>query len=463
MKPNLLPYSLIFLGILIGLSACRAGQNGAPTTNPASATSTPVENTPTPTRTRPPRTVFVRPTLAVTETQAITPTNDPSIPSATPNPTLESNPPNATPTPPPDQPRVSSTRTPTQTGPIPSPTSAATPAKPFVQTPPLQFLSMVDDLNGWGLTDRYILRTADGGKQWINTTPGGGFPAGSILQGFFLNVNQGWVVVPASDFLTGVLYRTSDGGNTWQSTSVPFGATQLFFLDAENGWAMADRGSSAGSQAVDIYQTTDNGQTWIAVYQMTPGQADEPGTIPYTGSKLGISFHDTLNGWITGTVSTPNTAWIFTTGDGGRTWSKQNLVIPANYQSSILAIQPPRFYGVAEGLLAVRLTQASSATSLFTTNDSGVSWQNTNPVPVSGPIDCISLQACWVWNGVTLAATEDSGKTWRQARTNVNLSSSLVLIDFTSQTNGFALSIPQIGSSILYQTVDGGKTWTPLW
>jgi photosystem II stability/assembly factor-like uncharacterized protein len=322
---------------------------------------------------------------------------------------------------------------------------------------------MINDQNGWGLTDRYILRSSDGGKTWINVTPGDNFPANSILQGFFLNTNEGWVVLPNNDFKTGVLYQTSDGGNSWESNQVPFGGVQLFFLDSKHGWAMADRGSAAGSQAVDIYSTNDGGVSWMTEYEMIPGQPETPGKLPYSGSKIGFTFRDLSTGWITGTIPSPNDAWLFISQDGGTTWNKQNLVLPDGYQGSTLSIEAPHFFTPLQGLLPVRLYQVSPAVGIFSTNDGGLSWNSSTPAPINGPLDCISFVSCRIWNGITLAFTDNGGQNWSQSRTNLDLTDSLVLIDFTSPGIGYALSIPKINESVLYKTIDGGQTWIPLW
>jgi photosystem II stability/assembly factor-like uncharacterized protein len=322
---------------------------------------------------------------------------------------------------------------------------------------------MKDNNQGWGLTDRYILRTSNGGQNWVNTTPGGSFPASSILIGFFLNSNQGWVLLPSSDLATGTLFRTKDGGNSWQNWAVGFGQANLFFLDTQNGWALADRGSIAGKQAVDIYQTRDGGETWLLIHQVSLEMPNSPGRLPAAGFKNAIVFRSPNNGWITGSVSVPGTSWLFSSQDSGVSWSQQNLTLPAGAQNNTLILFPPFFFEDKDGVLPVRLSQVSTLTSLYLSNDGGETWRITTPVVVYGPLDCISALACRVWNGTTLASTDDGGQTWQQARTNVDLRQSLVQIDFVTPSNGFALSVLGPGLSQLYQTTDGGRTWTPTW
>ncbi len=334
---------------------------------------------------------------------------------------------------------------------------------------------MKSDEDGWGLTDRYILRTADGGISWVNTTPGDVFPAGdvfsaeSLLYGFFLDANRGWVVLPSEDQATGTLYHTKDGGNTWKIEPVPFAAAKLFFIDGQTGWALADRGSFSGSQEVDIFRTTDSGKRWVTVTQVTSEQPENtnpegvPGPLPYAGIKNTISFRSSTIGWVAGSVSAQNNSWLFNSRDGGSTWIKQSLGLPAGAQGSLLSIDAPMFFSSLEGLLPVFLYNVGELFALYTTRDGGTTWTVTTPVPVSGDLDCVSFTSCRIWNGTTIAITEDGGQSWQQVKTNVNLQQSLVQIDFTSPQVGFALSITSDGQSTLYWTSDGGRNWTPLW
>jgi photosystem II stability/assembly factor-like uncharacterized protein len=457
---------LFLAALLAALSSCQNSPEIASTNTPFQNPAQPTEPAqPTPTRTRPARTLFIRPTLAATFTPEITatwsPTELPPGETARVTPEINTNIQATGTGTPPSQ--VTATPISTQA------TLAPTPANAIIPAPELVSIHMKSGEDGWGLTDRYILRTANGGISWVNTTPGDAFPAESTLYGFFLDANRGWVVYPSADQVTGTLYYTIDGGNTWNIEPVPFATVKLFFIDGQTGWALVDRGSFSGSQAVDVFRTSDAGQRWVAVTEVTSDQEDNtnpsgvPGPLPYAGIKNTISFRSPDIGWVAGSVSAPNDSWLFNSRDGGSTWIKQDLALPSGAQGSLLSIDAPFFFSAQEGVLPVFLYQVGELFTLYTTRDGGATWNVTTPVPIDGALDCVSFKSCRIWNGNTIAITEDSGQSWQQVKTNVNLQQTLTQIDFTSPQVGFALSIANNGQSTLYWTSDGGRNWSPLW
>src|SRR5436305_271086 len=55
-------------------------------------------------------------------------------------------------------------------------------------------------------------------------------------------------------------------------------------------------GPGAGSESVDIFHTTDSGQTWSKI-----ASTENPASgLPRVGLKSGISFRDAMHGWATG-------------------------------------------------------------------------------------------------------------------------------------------------------------------
>lgn len=359
--------------------------------------------------------------------------------------------------------------TPTQPNPTTAATVAATSASPSpapgetrAPSPPLTSIFMIDAQNGWGQTTDAILRTTNGGAQWYPVTPPGAAPPLDIARMFFLDANTGWVLAPGADFNSGSLFRTQDAGQTWTSSAVPFGPSQMQFLDPQNGFVLIGRGAGAGSSAVDVGQTVDGGQSWELVFTMEPGKPETPGELPFHGNKNGLAFRDLSNGWVTGTEPREGYTWLYVTQDGGKTWQHQDLTLPTGLESSMLSIDPPRFYSALDGVLPVTLFSTTQFKGFYITHDGGATWMVTTPVQNSGLYDLVSMNDFFVWDGATLDVSHDGGGSWTSMTSNLNLSQIISALDFVDATHGWALSIDVNQQRSFYQTSDGGITWTKV-
>src|SRR5271157_2851376 len=191
---------------------------------------------------------------------------------------------------------------------LPAPVTVAPPTlgAPVSSAPAFTMLRMIDATNGWAITDTGVVRTNDGGATWHDVTPSGVTKLGFGIPFYFLDANHGWVVATdSSNPSSGTLYRTQDGGATWQSSAVNFLMGTMVFVNASNGWMMADLGAGAGSDAVAIFQTTDGGQTWKQTYINDPTQPNAGTTLPFGGLKDGITPIDMKNAWVGGITYTP--------------------------------------------------------------------------------------------------------------------------------------------------------------
>ncbi len=105
-----------------------------------------------------------------------------------------------------------------------------------------------------------LARTIDGGRSYetIHTWQGSG--QGAAV--YFLNSRQGWVAMqenPYSQNAKTVVYATQDGGKTWTASSTQMNLQdfntqlQMQFPTARDGWLVG-----IGS----LYRTRDGGQTW---------------------------------------------------------------------------------------------------------------------------------------------------------------------------------------------------------
>lgn len=347
--------------------------------------------------------------------------------------------------------------------PINTPEMTFTPSLPVVTTPGIETLFMLDADNGWATSETNVLRTTDGGVSWLNATPPGvssvGWPGGY----FFLDTTTGWVLLSDTDATTGTLYKTMDGGATWETTPVPFPNGGLQFLDEANGWAITSLGAGAGSMAVAIYRTNDSGSAWTRVFVNDPTVTGFNDSLPLGGMKTGFQFIDANRGWVGGMEPVDDFIYLYSTSDGGATWSLQDLDLPLGYSGSQTVTISPRFFGATEGVLPVGLFGDSEAIAFYLSHDGGVTWNPTTPVASSGQVSIASLTEFIAWDGgLTLYASHDSGTTWESVTPNIDIHETFMTFQFANATTGWALTGDVSSHYSLYKTIDGGLTWIIL-
>ncbi len=194
---------------------------------------------------------------------------------------------------------------------------------------------MFNELDGWAVTGAEIVRTNDGGLTWYNVSPPEMTETGYNVDTFFLDNDHAWVQKPDPEKYpnSGMLYRTSDGGRTWENHIVPFSRGDLNFLNAENGWVLADLGVGAGSNAVAVFQTADGGGSWEKTYTNDPNEDDASDTLPLGGIKSDLVPMDENTAWITGVTYAPGEVYLFRTIDQGKSWKQVTLPLPPNAQN----------------------------------------------------------------------------------------------------------------------------------
>jgi photosystem II stability/assembly factor-like uncharacterized protein len=165
-----------------------------------------------------------------------------------------------------------------------------------------------------------VFRTLDGGLTWEST----GYPA---LPGTLwiedlkmIDHNAGWLVGLDQDLgHAKAIYRTTDGAATWQ---LAFEQNTYFisvdFADASNGW-LATIGSLS-------YRTADGGETWQ--------QVSLPGG-PFGAHPSCMRFADSSVGWVVGWYG-----YVARTVNGGQTWELQTLADPTLNLLDLSVVSP---------------------------------------------------------------------------------------------------------------------------
>ncbi len=324
-------------------------------------------------------------------------------------------------------------------------------------------IRMIDLSNGWGLRGSRVLRTRDGGKHWKDISPQAADPEQELIPAFFLNVLTAWVIYPTTDYNQGTLYRTTDAGLNWQSAPIPFGSAVLQALDDQTLYAMADRGAAAGSQAVDVYRSTDAGATWEQVYHVDP-QNSAVNSLPFGGDKTGMAFRDLNDGWITGVEPVDGFVYLYSTDDGGVNWQLQPVDVPPVLDQAQIFLEQVQFFTAALGAIPMQVTVVQNNNpqnhlGVMVTNDGGKTWKFGTLLPTTGIFYATNMADFFVWDGASLYSSRDSGKTWNQVAPSLPPGSSPYMIEFLDPTHGWL--VDNNGALVqLFQTRDGGKTWT---
>ncbi|HSM70905.1 MAG TPA: hypothetical protein VK851_05120 [Anaerolineales bacterium] len=337
---------------------------------------------------------------------------------------------------------------------------------PLVEGPQLITIRFLNSLDGWGVTETHIVRTNDGGTTWYNVTPQDVAEAGYNVDIFVLDNNHAWVHLPDFENYpnSGHLYRTTDGGLTWSSSSTPFSRGHIRFLDPSNGWVLADLGVGAGSNAVAVYQTRDGGEDWQQTFINDPNSADAGDSLPLGGLKFGIAPSDLKTAWVYGVVYTPGAAYLYRTYNAGQLWEQASIPLPPEAENADITIEQLEFVTPNDAFLAMRISSDSTNLAIYISYDSGNTWTLTPTlIPDGGPADFLSAEEAVIYNGSQFYVTRDAGRTWSIIPPDVKFGDTFAVMDFVSPSTGWVIALdPTTNHRSLYKTADGGMTWFPV-
>lgn len=345
----------------------------------------------------------------------------------------------------------------------------------------------------WSAQDQ-LLWTTDGGAVWRDITPPAGPlgpESGGPASACFLNQSDGWVAVPGEQpgststaGPAGVVWRTTDGGVTWQPAPLPIALAtavpsrlQLDFVNALDGYLLFEPATPLGAPShPTLLRTIDGGVAWSLVpFVVRHG----PGTGP-------MRFLSASDGW-------SHEPELVTTDDGGVSWHPVQLPgVPVGCHPTAGL---PAFWSATEGVLPVtygatggraRCDQVGRPAHLmlYVTANGGQTWSVRSSRPYS-PVDAGTVPRLavvtaddwavvvgppnWPHRGHPPRAivwwTHDGGRQWSTVRPRglwLYFLADSAEFQFATTIEGWAFGCPPLGPCKVFATADGGRSWRAL-
>lgn len=242
------------------------------------------------------------------------------------------------------------------------------------------------------------------------------------------NPNYGWICG-----FNGMIIRTTDGGNTWQGSTVnAYHLESIHFPSLQIGYTSGVEG---------IFKSTDGGATWFDVTPVGTRDTTYFWGCYFLNPDYGILVGDGCNGRY-------QHFWLTT--DGGSSW---NVFIAQEDNTGMTdAILYPNGIGFA-----------SSSGKIWITSDSGRTWQvfaNVGPNLWQEEITNIGSSFLVPYSGTSCTGggndggvrfTTNNGATWQAFRTGVPMFGTFLIDNLKGWACGYY--------SEVYYTSNGGVNW----
>lgn len=354
----------------------------------------------------------------------------------------------------------------------PEPSLPATIAPP-TSTPnylsPLFKLYMFAEGFGWAsnLDQTRFYHIGNFGEHWLTVTPPD-FPSHGSGWGTYTSFPSGdiaWICQTETDS-SASLYSTTNSGLNWQTHKLSFPCGQISFLNANEGYILSDQGVGAGSQYVSVYHTADGGQNWELRFEHNPADPDDHG-LPTGGIKSHFVFLSSDIGLVGGSVPVSGAVYVFRTVNGGISWKQsecQGLPLDENQQTSVdniiridatTAILPIRSY----------LDNGNSVTYFCRTTDAAENWEYVGMLENIEFFDFGTLLTGVAFGEGRMYQTSDGGASWTETTAGLPPAVTPVALDMINGLVGFlttTVTPETLTDNRIYMTGNNGTEWQSM-
>ena len=285
---------------------------------------------------------------------------------------------------------------------------------------------------GWRESEGTLFRTSDGGATWQRVGVGTITP---LTRTSFVSSKQGWAISERR------IYSTEDGGTRWTrqlGTEQPLRA--IAFVDEQNGLAVGEGGV--------IYRTAEGGVPPEGQGVLCAGSTCEDETpstwaLVESGTTLAltdIAFVDSSHLWIAG-----EKGLVLRSTDGGVSWE----TVDTGVDATLLSVS---FNSADKGVVV------GEGGTVLVTVDGGSTWQSSDAGTTStlNAVDFAGDASLWaVGDGGTVLYSRDGGVTWASRAIGTSLKSALRAVSFDG-ADGVVVG----AEGTVLTTSDGGASWT---
>ncbi|MBV9758991.1 MAG: DUF1906 domain-containing protein [Acidobacteriaceae bacterium] len=340
-----------------------------------------------------------------------------------------------------------------------------TPLDPSTPNQQIRDMHLMSESEGWVLAGQHLLWTDTAGQNWSEITPPltGGQQIDTV---YFFDAEHGWAVLhqgEIGDHPTVGIAGTTDGGKSWFMRPVAMNdflrslyacANFFSFADAEHGWMLTRRMSGSAYSKGELFTTEDGGRTWSAL-----------SSPPIAGP---IQFVSQSTGWLMGGVHGDE---LYGTQDGGKVWTQKIIPVPENVHPYLIpgsqqSVRPLfegfSFQAAGSGLLSalVHVGPVTMDRVVYVTDDGGTSWRVKSlesDLGSVGPLalfDSTFIEATCSKGAISLR--NDSGNTSAALPAEMPLKLQVGRAEFVDSQHGWLLLIG--AETAIASTQDGGKT-----